>query len=221
MATTGTAFSFPGRRTVVHLPCAAAAALVLALTVILTVQLRADGVRAAIETTRPLEERLLHRFRVGRLPPGRLPAAVDRTGLDLACRRRSGRPRAGCHPPGRGGTGRRTGTRSDAKAAPGRWILLTSVPGSSMALLDSTVVNVALPHIGDDFGAVLGQLQWTANAYLLTPAAFVLLGGAPSDRFGRRKVFVTGIAWFAAASLLCGLAPRTRKSSSPPARSRA
>jgi EmrB/QacA subfamily drug resistance transporter len=78
-----------------------------------------------------------------------------------------------------------------------------------MALLDSTVVNVALPHIGDDLGADLGRLQWTANAYLLTLAAFILLGGALSDRFGRRRVFVVGIVWFAAASLLCGLAPDT------------
>ncbi|MET9107404.1 MFS transporter [Streptomyces zhihengii] len=89
----------------------------------------------------------------------------------------------------------------------GRWILLTSVLGSSMALLDSTAVNVALPHIGDDFGASLEQLQWTANAYLLTLASFILLGGALSDRYGRRKIFVIGIAGFAVASLLCGLAP--------------
>ncbi|MEV4944281.1 MFS transporter [Streptomyces sp. NPDC053755] len=89
----------------------------------------------------------------------------------------------------------------------GRWIMLTTVLGSGMALLDSTVVNVALPHIGEDFGADMADLQWTVNAYMLTLAALILLGGALGDRYGRRKVFVVGVVWFAAASLLCGLAP--------------
>ncbi|MFD6418390.1 MFS transporter [Streptomyces sp. NPDC060194] len=92
-------------------------------------------------------------------------------------------------------------------SATGRWILLSSVLGSAMALLDSTVVNVALPHIGDEFDADFGVLQWTSNAYLLTLSAFILLGGALSDRFGRRRIFVVGTVWFALASLLCGLAP--------------
>ncbi|MGP4048639.1 MFS transporter [Streptomyces sp. 2A115] len=89
----------------------------------------------------------------------------------------------------------------------GKWILLTTVLGSSMALLDSTVVNVALPRIGRDLDADLAGLQWTINAYMLTLAGLILLGGALGDRFGRRKVFVVGVVWFAAASLLCGLAP--------------
>ncbi|MFF9217526.1 MFS transporter [Streptomyces viridosporus] len=89
----------------------------------------------------------------------------------------------------------------------GKWILLTTVLGSGMALLDSTVVNVALPRIGRDLGADLAALQWTVNAYMVTLAGLILLGGALGDRFGRRKVFVTGVLWFAAASLLCGLAP--------------
>ncbi|MEU6810404.1 MFS transporter [Streptomyces sp. NPDC046831] len=89
----------------------------------------------------------------------------------------------------------------------GRWILLTTVLGSSMVLLDSTVVNVALPRIGRDLDADLGALQWTVNAYLVTLAGLILLGGALGDDFGRRKVFVVGVVWFAAASLLCGLAP--------------
>ncbi|BFO13847.1 hypothetical protein SHKM778_02350 [Streptomyces sp. KM77-8] len=89
----------------------------------------------------------------------------------------------------------------------GKWILLTTVLGSSMALLDSTVVNVALPRIGRDLDADLGALQWTVNAYMVTLAGLILLGGALGDRFGRRKVFVVGVLWFAAASLLCGLAP--------------
>ncbi|MEU7054766.1 MFS transporter [Streptomyces sp. NPDC046197] len=89
----------------------------------------------------------------------------------------------------------------------GRWILLTTVLGSSMALLDSTVVNVALPHIGQALNASLATLQWTVNAYLVTLAGLILLGGSLGDRYGRRKIFVLGVVWFAAASLLCGLAP--------------
>ncbi|MEU1528305.1 MFS transporter [Streptomyces fagopyri] len=89
----------------------------------------------------------------------------------------------------------------------GRWILLTTVLGSSMAMLDSTVVNVALPRIGRDLDASLAALQWTVNAYMLTLAGLILLGGSLGDRFGRRKMFVLGVMWFASASLLCGLAP--------------
>ncbi|MDQ1047275.1 MFS transporter [Streptomyces sp. V4I2] len=89
----------------------------------------------------------------------------------------------------------------------GKWILFTTVLGSSMALLDSTVVNVALPRIGRDLDADLAALQWTINAYMLTLAGLILLGGSLGDRFGRRKVFVIGVLWFAAASLLCGIAP--------------
>lgn len=89
----------------------------------------------------------------------------------------------------------------------GRWILLTTVLGSSMAMLDSTVVNVALPRIGRDLDADLAALQWTVNAYMLTLAGLILLGGSLGDRYGRRRIFVVGVVWFAAASLLCGIAP--------------
>ncbi|MCS0601225.1 MFS transporter [Streptomyces sp. LP11] len=89
----------------------------------------------------------------------------------------------------------------------GTWILLTTVLGSSMALLDSTVVNVALPAIGRDLDASLAALQWTVNAYMVTLAGLILLGGSLGDHYGRRKVFVLGVVWFAAASLACGLAP--------------
>jgi EmrB/QacA subfamily drug resistance transporter len=89
----------------------------------------------------------------------------------------------------------------------GKWILLTTVLGSSMAMLDSTVVNVALPRIGSDLDADLAALQWTVNAYMLTLAGLILLGGSLGDHYGRRKIFVIGVVWFATASLLCGLAP--------------
>src|SRR5256885_1335382 len=89
----------------------------------------------------------------------------------------------------------------------GRWVLLATVLGSSMAMLDATVVNVALPTIGRDLGASLGGLQWTISAYTLTLAGLILLGGALGDRLGRRRVFAVGVVWFALASALCGLAP--------------
>ena len=88
-----------------------------------------------------------------------------------------------------------------------RWVLAATVLGTGMAFLDATVVNVALPAIGRDLDTDLAGLQWTVNAYTLTLASFILLGGAAGDRFGRRKVFVIGVVWFAVASLACGLAP--------------
>src|SRR3954452_11703144 len=75
-----------------------------------------------------------------------------------------------------------------------------------MAFLDATAVNVALPSISRELGASLSALQWTITGYTLTLAALILLGGSLGDRYGRRRVFLLGVAWFAAASLLCGLA---------------
>jgi EmrB/QacA subfamily drug resistance transporter len=89
----------------------------------------------------------------------------------------------------------------------GRWALAATILGSGMAMLDGTVVNVALPAIGRDLGAQIAGLAWTVNGYTLTLAAFILLGGSLGDRFGRRRVFVVGVVWFALASLLCALAP--------------
>jgi EmrB/QacA subfamily drug resistance transporter len=89
----------------------------------------------------------------------------------------------------------------------GRWVLLATVLGSGVAFLDATVVNVALPTIGRDFGVGLADLQWTVTGYTLTLSAFLLLGGALGDRYGRRRLFVIGLIWFAAASALCGVAP--------------
>lgn len=85
-------------------------------------------------------------------------------------------------------------------------MLFATVLGSAVAFLDSTVVNVALPAIGRSFHASMAGLQWTVNAYTLTLAGMILLGGALGDRYGRRRVFVTGVIWFALASALCGAA---------------
>ena len=89
----------------------------------------------------------------------------------------------------------------------GRWVLVATVLGSAMAFIDATVVNIALPRIGADLGAGAAGLQWTVNGYTLSLASLTLIGGSLSDRFGRRRVFVVGVTWFAVASLLCGMAP--------------
>jgi EmrB/QacA subfamily drug resistance transporter len=88
-----------------------------------------------------------------------------------------------------------------------RWVLAATVLASGLAFIDATVVNVALPRIGADLDAGLSGLTWTVNAYTLTLASMILVGGSLGDRFGRRRVFLIGTVWFAAASLLCGLAP--------------
>ncbi len=69
------------------------------------------------------------------------------------------------------------------------------------------MINVALPAIAEDLDTDIAGLQWILNGYLLTLASFLLLGGSLGDRYGRRRVFAIGVVWFAAASLLCGLAP--------------
>jgi EmrB/QacA subfamily drug resistance transporter len=91
--------------------------------------------------------------------------------------------------------------------ASGRWVLVATVLGSGLAGIDATVVNIALPVMGDDLHASFAGLQWTVNAYTLTLASLILLGGSLGDRYGRRRVFVVGVMWFAAASALCALAP--------------
>jgi EmrB/QacA subfamily drug resistance transporter len=89
----------------------------------------------------------------------------------------------------------------------GRWVLLATVLGAALPFIDATVVNVALPHLGASLGASAAGLQWTVNGYTLALASLILLGGSLGDRFGRRRIFVIGVCWFAAASLACGLAP--------------
>lgn len=93
--------------------------------------------------------------------------------------------------------------------AAARWVLLATVLGSGLVMIDGTVVNVALPHIGADLGADFAGLQWIVNAYTLTLASLILLGGSLGDHFGRRRVFLVGVVWFAVASAACGFAPTT------------
>lgn len=93
------------------------------------------------------------------------------------------------------------------RSAAGRGVLAAAVLGSGLTFLDGSVVNVALRTIGRDLDANLAQLQWITNGYLLSLASLILLGGSLGDRYGRRRVFVVGVVWFALASLLCGVAP--------------
>jgi EmrB/QacA subfamily drug resistance transporter len=88
-----------------------------------------------------------------------------------------------------------------------RWTLVASVLGSAMAFIDGSVVNVALPSIQADLGGGLATQQWVVDAYLLTLGSLILVGGSLGDIFGESKIFAIGVASFAAASLLCGIAP--------------
>jgi len=101
--------------------------------------------------------------------------------------------------------------RSAAAAVPCRaehrkWILAATILGSSLAFIDSTVVNVALPAIQSTFHANVVDVQWVVEAYGLFLAALILAGGSLGDLFGRRAVFISGVAIFALASAGCGLA---------------
>jgi MFS family permease len=89
----------------------------------------------------------------------------------------------------------------------GPWVLAATILGSSMAFIDGTVVNVALPVLQTDLNATAAQVQWVVESYSLFLAALILVGGSLGDSFGRRRIFAIGIALFAAASVLCGLSP--------------
>jgi EmrB/QacA subfamily drug resistance transporter len=86
-------------------------------------------------------------------------------------------------------------------------VLAASVLGSGMVGLDATVVNIAMPTLARELGGSMAGLQWISAAYTLTLAGFMLLGGALGDRYGQKRIFIIGVVWFAASSLLCGIAP--------------
>ena len=88
-----------------------------------------------------------------------------------------------------------------------RWVLICAVLASTMAFVDESVVNVALPRIEADLHTSLSAMQWVINAYTLCMSALLLIGGAAGDRFGRRRIFMIGVSVFALASIACGLAP--------------
>ena len=113
----------------------------------------------------------------------------------------TGAARPDSQPEGRTGELLHMGTRR------GRLVLATTILGSGIALLDGTVVNVALPTIGRELGADLADLQWVVNAYALSLAALILLGGSLGDRFGRRRVYAVGVGAFGLASIGCAVAP--------------
>ena len=96
-------------------------------------------------------------------------------------------------------------TTAACSVASRRWTLVAAVLGSSLAFMDGTVVNVALPAIQRDLNAVVSDAQWVMESYALLLSALLLVGGALGDRFGRRRVFVMGISLFAISSLGCAL----------------
>jgi EmrB/QacA subfamily drug resistance transporter len=104
-----------------------------------------------------------------------------------------------------------SGPGAPAAAAPSRWILVAVIVASGIVFLDSTIVTVALPRIGQELpSTALGTLEaqaYITSGYLAVLSAFLILGGALADRYGRRRVFATGLAGFAVTSALCGLAP--------------
>lgn len=98
-----------------------------------------------------------------------------------------------------------SGAGTQVDAATGRWVLAATILGSSLAFIDGTVVNVALPSLQASFAATLAQVQWVVESYALTLAALMLTGGALGDLFGRRIVFALGVLLFAMASIWCGV----------------
>ncbi len=100
-----------------------------------------------------------------------------------------------------------TGETTFCAPAGRRFVLVSAILASSMAFIDSAVASIAIPALRADLGAGFADAQWINNAYLLTLASLLLLGGAAGDRFGLKRVFMAGIAGFVVASIGCALAP--------------
>lgn len=103
------------------------------------------------------------------------------------------------------------GTFDRSCAARGPWVLAATILGSSMAFIDGTVVNVALPALQADLQATLRDVQWVVESYALLLAALLLTAGSLGDLYGRRRMFAIGVSIFAMASAWCGLAPDVRQ----------
>src|SRR6266568_1274220 len=108
----------------------------------------------------------------------------------------------------RGTPGTRAIQRVPARQS-GVWVLIATILGSSMAFIDGTVVNVALPVLQLDLKATVADVQWVVEAYSLSLAALILVGGSLGDHYGRRRIFAMGVVIFAVASVWCGLSPNT------------
>src|SRR5260370_19488983 len=105
----------------------------------------------------------------------------------------------------------RSGACELRRTANGPWILAATILGSSMAFIDGTVVNVALPALQLALHATLADVQWVVESYALFLAALLLIGGTLGDQYGRRRIFVIGVVLFSVASAWCGLAPNIRQ----------
>lgn len=122
---------------------------------------------------------------------------------------------------GTAGSGRAAGAGGEPGGAPGGrtqegpadrragkwWPLAAITLGNFLLLVDVTIVNTALPRIADGLGASFTSLQWVMDIYALALAALLMVAGSAADLFGRRRLYVAGLALFALASLACGLAP--------------
>src|SRR5215467_515729 len=101
----------------------------------------------------------------------------------------------------------RSGVADSRCAQAGPWVLAATILASSMAFIDGTVVNVALPAIQSSLHATVSQVQWVVESYALLLSSLLLLGGSLGDIYGRAKVFTLGVILFALGSAACGLAP--------------
>jgi EmrB/QacA subfamily drug resistance transporter len=99
----------------------------------------------------------------------------------------------------------RSGRSGNAKTTSGTWVLVATILGSSLAFIDGTVVNVALPAIQHDLGVSINQVQWIVESYALFLAALLLIGGSLGDVYSRRNIFMAGVILFTMASVACGL----------------
>src|SRR6476661_3591703 len=102
-------------------------------------------------------------------------------------------------------------TSAPCPRASQKWVLAATILGSSLAFIDGTVVNVALPALQTSLHADLADVQWVIEAYALLLSAFLLVGGSLGDHYGRRRIFLIGVAIFAAASAWCGFAGSIRQ----------